>query len=85
MFYEIRRLFRGALLAAAIATGTAMLSATPSQAIPDDEGCLTITALDMATGEHVECYYCEIRESGHCRFTCENGSAGGFPCEGDFA
>ncbi len=83
MMDEIRKLLRGALLASAVAIGAAMLSATPSQATPDDEGCNLIMALDFQTGEQVECYYCQDGDTGNCNFGCENGSAGEFPCSSD--
>lgn len=79
----IRRLLRGAFLISAVAIGAAMLSATPSQATSDEEGCNLIEALDFQTGELVECYYCQNGDSGNCRFGCENGSVGEFPCSPD--
>lgn len=78
--HEVRRLSRGALLAVAVATGAGMLSATPSQAIPDEEGCHIITALDMETGENVECGYCQLTDSSLCIYDCENGAYGWFEC-----
>lgn len=81
---EIRKLLRGAFLALAVATGAAMLSATPSQAIPDEEGCNTVTALDMATGEYTECGYCQLWDSPICIYDCDNGDSGWFNCEGEF-
>lgn len=67
-------------LATAVATGAAMLSATPSQAIPDDAGCNIVTALDMETGEYTECGYCQLWDSPICIYDCDNGDSGWFIC-----
>ena len=78
MIYEIRRFLRGAFLALAITAAAAMLSATPSQAIPSDGGCATTESHD--DNDSYECTYCEILDSGTCGFICDNGTFGSFPC-----
>ena len=82
MFQEVRRVLRGAFLAVAIVTGTAMLSATPSHAIPGGDECAPITA-GSPSGD-VSCAYCEILDSGNCWFWCADTSHGFFECD-DFS
>lgn len=81
---KIRKLLRGALLASVVAMGTAMLSATPSQAVPDDEGCNIVTARDLESGELTECGYCQVGDSSICTYDCDNGASGAFHCGGEF-
>ncbi len=77
MMHEIRSLLRGAFLIVAVASGAAMLSATPGQE-PDDGECATIVA--GSPDGPVDCSYCEINDSGTCEFICADGTKGDFPC-----
>lgn len=77
--YAIRRLLRGAFLVLAVATGSTMLAATPSQAVPSSGGCGTTEGWDD-DGSY-ECGYCEVFDSGYCVFVCTNGATGGFACD----
>lgn len=81
MTNEIRKLLRGAFLALAVAAGTAMLSATPSQAISDDDNCNY--SVGWEGDEIYICYYCEV-EDGVCEYECTNDAEGTFDCEGEF-
>lgn len=81
MTYEIRRLLRGASLALAVATGAAMLSATPGEAISDDDNCNYTVAWE---GDEIYiCHYCEV-EDGVCEYDCTDDEKGTFDCEGEF-
>lgn len=77
--YAIRRLLRGAFLVLAVAIGSTMLAATPSQAVASSGGCGTTEGWDD-DGSY-ECGYCEVFDSGYCVFVCTNGATGGFACD----
>ena len=79
MTRQIRNLLRGALLILSVATGAAIISAAPGQAIQDpDDNCAEITG--GSPDGPVECVYCEILDSGTCIFLCANGGHGSFCC-----
>lgn len=75
----IHRLLRGAFLVLAVATGSAMLAATPGQAMPNSGGCGETVGWDK-NGEY-ECAYCSQLDMGWCTYHCTNGATGMFECD----
>lgn len=75
----IHRLLRGAFLVLALATGSAMLAATPGQAMPNSGGCGETEGWDG--DEKYTCAYCEVFDSGYCVYVCTNGATGSFECD----
>lgn len=68
---------RNLMLMVALVAATAMVNTSQVQA--GQAGCYIVPALDVQTGEIVECSFCEgTNQQGEevCSWSCENGEHG---------